>query len=610
MSICTYENITAAADSCVFVTANCDKQFSFFDFLKFYHCTLDQSIPLIVLMSIVFGILVFNFLGAISDSYLAPSLEVVSKKLKLSETIAGITLLAFAASAPDVVTGIVAGGKEDGGIRIAVGGLFGACLFTITMVLAGCILGSKQIEAEKRDLTRDIGFLMLSVLYFGVLILCDEVTPLLASGFFVLYAIFFIYVVITEKKKNRKAASIQEKRLVLEIDEPEDVKEETLDEVEPMPVPIRTTQPRLTKAFTTTDFRLQRAPTLGKGLVLDNAIKSEDVAKEEDKPENMALSALRIKFRNSWRRQMTLRPAVRLGKHHHNKLQRNQTRQDLGDPLILEDSMSEESSIEIEEEEGTGVIHTVLKYITIPILFMGDLTMPPFEANRWNRYTAAITPIFGPLLIIWELGFLSSSGSKWYFWALFATISLVLVGIMFYFGGKRNLAESHSGTFATITLLTSIFWLNLVSSLLVDFLSFIQLLTGLSLYFLSITLLAWGNSLEDFFVNYAIARKGYGKTALGGVYGSQIFAIMIGFGGGLFRLTLNGPVPLDMLNFTGDNKRGNMMTMFLLSSTLAVMVLTLVVGRFSKWVLGKRVVISVVAFYTVFAVGITLFAFV
>ena len=209
MPECSHQNIIIAENACTFVKDNCGGLTSYFDFIHFYYCDLDQSIPLIVLVSLIFGFLIFNFLGAIADSYLAPSLEVVSKKLKLSETVSGITLLAFAASAPDVVTGIVAGGRAQTGVQVAVGGLFGACLFTITVVLAGCILGAKEIHADKNDLLRDIGFLLLTVAYFMFIAAFKEITPLMASGFFMIYIVFFIFVIAQEKyRKNNMEATL------------------------------------------------------------------------------------------------------------------------------------------------------------------------------------------------------------------------------------------------------------------------------------------------------------------------------------------------------------------------------------------------------------------
>jgi len=616
---CSHENIVSSPDVCSFIAQHCQERFSYFNFLNFYYCDLDQSLPLIILISLIFAFLVFNILGAISDTYLAPALETVSKKLKLSETIAGITLLAFAASAPDVVTGLVAGGKEEGGSRIIVGGLFGACLFTVTVVLAGCVKGAGEVHADKRALARDIGFLLLSVLYFMVLTLFEEITPLLAAGFFVIYVIFFVYVILTEKRKSKKAKKAAQRQVQIQ----ETVIVEDAREIE-IEDPSRSSVGSEEKDVVDQDMLINKRVI--PGLLTMRQVKTHNVIamptklidESDEEEDEMGVSQLNINYRKGWRRMNTeLPPGMRFARQktlkpiNNNVKKRNFRRAETDNVThLLKETHEEESETSSEqEEEKIGTFHRVLKWVNIPILFVGDLTMLPVESERWNNWTAALTAILGPLFLIWELGFISFMDSKWWYWAVFGAVSVSLAAVIFIQGQNRNLAEHYSTLFSSLTLVIAVFWLNLVSSLIVDFLMFIQIVTGLSLYFLSITILAWGNSLEDYFVNYAIAKNGHGKTALGGVYGSQIFALLIGFGGGLFRLALNKPIKLGLYDFTGGNTRENIMTLVLLGSMILVLGMTLVVGRMTKWVIGKKVVMSVLAFYAVFTVGITLVSF-
>ena len=56
----------------------------------------------------------------------------------MSETLAGVTILAWANGAPDVIVSISAGGI-DGGVSLAIGSLFGAGLVTTTVVYGYCL---------------------------------------------------------------------------------------------------------------------------------------------------------------------------------------------------------------------------------------------------------------------------------------------------------------------------------------------------------------------------------------------------------------------------------------------------------------------------------------
>jgi len=556
----------------------------------------------------LFGFLVFNVLGAISDTYLAPALETVSKKLKLSETISGITLLAFAASAPDVVTGLVAGGKEEGGSRIVVGGLFGACLFTVTVVLAGCVKGAGEVHADKKALARDIGFLLIAVLYFLVLTLFEEITPLMGCGFFVIYVIFFVYVILTEKRKREKGQGQSQGQNQSQSQANKEHSIATIEMKDPTIVVDEEKERTMSGVFPILEKNLRKIKT-------HNEILSND---DSDEEREMGVSHLNIDFRKGWRRmdseipKLHKRKSSKMPAAEKPKIKRTLKRAmtDNVTHLLKKSHESEsDSSGDEEEHEEVGFFHKIVKMVSIPILFIGDLTMPPVETERWNNWMTAMTAILGPLFLIWQLGFIEEMESRWWNWVIFGMISASLAVVIFFKGKAKNLADHYQGLFSSITLVISVFWLNMVSTLVVDFLMFVQKVTGLSLYFLSITILAWGNSLEDYFVNYAIAKNGRGKTALGGVYGSQIFAIMIGFGGGLVRLALKENVKLGLYNFTGEGARENIMTLVLLGATILALVLTLVVAGFAKWVIGKKVVVFVLVFYVMFTVGITVISF-
>jgi len=68
----------------------------------------------------------------------------VSEKLKLSESFAGVTFLSFANGAPDLVAAFAAGGIEDG-LSLEIGALYGAGFFVTSVVFAICIKAAKEI---------------------------------------------------------------------------------------------------------------------------------------------------------------------------------------------------------------------------------------------------------------------------------------------------------------------------------------------------------------------------------------------------------------------------------------------------------------------------------
>ena len=81
---------------------------------------------------------------------------------------AGVTLIAFANGAGDIITAFVAAGSPDG-ISYNIGSLYGAALFVSSTVIAFTILQNKSgipITVTRKILYRDIGFYI-----FGTIII-------------------------------------------------------------------------------------------------------------------------------------------------------------------------------------------------------------------------------------------------------------------------------------------------------------------------------------------------------------------------------------------------------------------------------------------------------
>jgi len=64
----------------------------------------------------------------------------------------------------------------------------------------------------------------------------------------------------------------------------------------------------------------------------------------------------------------------------------------------------------------------------------------------------------------------------------------------------------------------SITWIGIISDNLMKFLNLMPLVTGLSKVILGMTILAWGNSIGDYFANSSLARLGYGVMAVTGCF--------------------------------------------------------------------------------------------
>jgi len=65
-------------------------------------------------LAIIFIGIALYILASTTDEYLCPALETIAEKFHCSESLAGVTLLAFGAGAADLFAAIAAGGEGSG----------------------------------------------------------------------------------------------------------------------------------------------------------------------------------------------------------------------------------------------------------------------------------------------------------------------------------------------------------------------------------------------------------------------------------------------------------------------------------------------------------------
>lgn len=120
-------------------SAACQSKFSVLNLLHIFWCWMGGWYSLYFLAVVVIIFLIFRYTSIVVDEVVAEGIQVISNALGLSESLAAVTLLAFANGAGDFITSIVAS-DSDGGVSYNIGALFGAGLFVCSLVVGICIL--------------------------------------------------------------------------------------------------------------------------------------------------------------------------------------------------------------------------------------------------------------------------------------------------------------------------------------------------------------------------------------------------------------------------------------------------------------------------------------
>lgn len=163
--------VLQAPDQCAFVRKYCsDEDDGRIPYLRLFYCSLGPAnrAAWFVLVP-MWTILLFTTISVCAGDFFAVNLSSIAHALHMSDTFAGVTLLALGNGGPDIFSTWAA--VSSGSLQLAVGEIVGATCFIITVV-AGAIACTTTFQLRRASLLRDAFFLFGTVaLLLGVLVL-------------------------------------------------------------------------------------------------------------------------------------------------------------------------------------------------------------------------------------------------------------------------------------------------------------------------------------------------------------------------------------------------------------------------------------------------------
>lgn len=180
---------------CDFARANCsvDHMPSVrFNYLAVYHCLENLVKFIFILILTVVLLLYFAGLGITASDYLCPNLYTLSKLLRLSDNVAGVTLLAFGNGSPDVMSTYKA--MKAGSASLAFSELIGATYFITTVVL-GSMGVIKPFTVPKMFFVRDVLLLLLTIILISTSIVISLLNMMFCIILILVYLAYVILVV-------------------------------------------------------------------------------------------------------------------------------------------------------------------------------------------------------------------------------------------------------------------------------------------------------------------------------------------------------------------------------------------------------------------------------
>lgn len=142
-------------------------------------------------------ILIFYLLAKVCDQYFVKSLDIIAQKWKLSDDVAGATLMAVGSSAPEFFTALIALTKV-GSEQVGAGTIVGSAIFNILVIVGMSAVASTAILSW-RPVIRDLLFYIFSIVLLLVTF-SDGIVTLHEAGVYLL--IYILYVFILSRWSN------------------------------------------------------------------------------------------------------------------------------------------------------------------------------------------------------------------------------------------------------------------------------------------------------------------------------------------------------------------------------------------------------------------------
>lgn len=172
---------------------NCpDHQDGLLSYLELYYCALPNAKPLAFIIIVLWLSLLFSTIGIAASDFLCIDLSTLASILGLSESLTGVTFLAFGNGSPDVFSTFAAMRSNSG--SLAIGELIGAATF-ITSVVAGSMALVRPFKVARRSFVRDVGYFVIAVSFSMILVADGRLHAWEAAAMVALYVFYVILVV-------------------------------------------------------------------------------------------------------------------------------------------------------------------------------------------------------------------------------------------------------------------------------------------------------------------------------------------------------------------------------------------------------------------------------
>jgi sodium/potassium/calcium exchanger 6 len=502
----------------------------------------------------------FRYLAIVVDEYCAEGITKISEWLNFSQSLAGVTLLAFANGAGDVLTAIVASGSSEG-VFYNIGSIYGAGLFVCCCVVGVAIFKQEEggIQFDEMIIKRDISIYIITtvtIIIFGII---GKITWISSVILLLIYACQVMFVLWQDSKEED--GNVTTDSLKFELLELDDSK-------------IDNQKTRIQNEINQSKQSALTAPKSNKfwGKLRKQYVKKDNPLKK--KATNVfSLTGIRNLLKQ------------------YKKTQK-----------LVAEAKGEEPPHE--EHEDSGIFWKIVDY---PFHIIAYFTLLPSEEEHYSRLRSLCYSFTGTGFMFFVMYHFEWTTTVFFTWLVIALIHFSLFLIILPRDG--SLPKLGAQQWITVNgVVSATFWMYFMIELLISLLNAVGMVFDLEASFLGFTVLAIGNALPDALSTFALFEKeGQAVMALSGAYNGQLFGLLIGFGLGNLKMTLNmGPQTFRL--FDPAEFSTHLIGIIVIMVAFTTLTFTWLWAFFNKFWMNRTFAYTLIAIYAVFLVGATAYS--
>ncbi|KAL6727804.1 hypothetical protein Aduo_009648 [Ancylostoma duodenale] len=508
---------------------------------QYVECQFDLGKKIgVIIAGVLWMLMLFVMVSSTADDFFSPSVSSIVAHLKISESIAGVTFMAFGNGAPDIfgsIASVLSSPKPKAGL--ALGELFGAGIFVTTMVTA-TIIFVRPFEIDVFSTIRDLIFYLIALGWITfVFLYSTQVYIWEPSAYLVLYLIYIATVIVghqlhKRKRKKLRENSVKSRRFSTMLSRQGSVRPPIpdihiiSDAVEKIKQEMGSSNENVSELAVKREM-IKRASIAVNGDLLNifpadisrastalQEIEEGSTDTEESSEEEFVVSHNLVLTGHEARSRAAsiVPPPIKV----------------VSARTFFYDIRKHLNPLP-EDWDELGWFSKAMSLIKMPAIFLLKLTVPLNEYS-WSKAMAIIQAVFAPqwFLFAIQLTTLQPFDGSPGLYAYALILSVVVVALLAIFTSIDTQPRYYKEFASYIGFLMSISWIYFISSEVVNVVTMLGVVSQISHEVLGLTILAWSNSIGDLIADISVVKQGYPRMAMAAAIGGPLFNLLIGFG--------------------------------------------------------------------------------